>query len=119
MGIEKHPGGTTITGYGDMPEGGMSFFTLLTAWQAAKVHVKSGGRMKLTRNATPSNLVATLNQHYTNRPDGPFRARTMKALLPQIVAEVQRQQDLRRASNPDYQNATLERILREAKEMEL
>ncbi len=119
MPIEQHEGGgMTITGRGDMPQGGMSFYLLLTAWQAAKMHVKSGGRMRLTRMATPSNLVARLNQEYPDRPEGPFKGRTMKQLLPQIVAEVKRQQDLRRASDPNFQNETLNRILREAEEME-
>jgi hypothetical protein len=117
MGIEKHDGGMTITGQGDMPEGGMSFYALISAFAAAKMHVKSGGKFRMARNATPSNLVLVLNQHYPNRPDGPFKGRTMKSLLPQIKAEVQRQQDLRRAADPDYQNESLDRIIREAEEM--
>ena len=118
MPIERHEGGgMTITGRGDMPQGGISFYALLTAWQAAKMHVRTGGRMKLTRGATVSNLAARLNQEYPDRPDGPFKARTMKALLPQIIAEVKRQQDLRRAADPDFQNDSLDRIIREGKEM--
>lgn len=114
MPIEKHEGGgMTITGHGDLPEGGMSFYTLITAYQAAKLHVRSGGRMMLTRTATPSHLVKVLNSHYPNRPDGPFKGRTMKALLPQIVAEVRRQHDLSKASAPANQLEALKRILDE------
>jgi hypothetical protein len=118
MGIEQHEGGgMTITGLGDMPEGGLSFYTLLTAWQAAKMHIETGGRIKMTRNATPSNLVPVLNQHYPDRPDGPFKGRTMKVLLPQIVAEVKRQRDLRLAADPEAQTEAMDRIIREADEM--
>jgi hypothetical protein len=38
----------------------------------------------------------------------------MKALLPQIVAEVRRQHDLRNASLPDSQVAAMKRILDES-----
>ena len=121
MGIEQHEGGgMTITGRGDMPDGGLSFYTLLTAWQAMKIHVQSGGRMRLTRASLcgPKALAARLNQEYPDRPDGPFRGGTAKSLLKQIVAEVKRQQELRRASDPNFQNETLDRIMREAEEME-
>lgn len=112
MAIEVHDGGgMTITGKGDLPNGGISFYVLIMAYQAAKMHVKFNGRMRLTRNATPSNLVARLNQEYPDRPDGPFKARTMKALLPQIEAEVQRQHDLYKASLPEEQLIGLKRIL--------
>jgi len=111
MPIETHNGGMTITGKGDLPEGGLSFYTLLTAYKAAEMHVAFGGRMRLTRNATPSNLVRVLNQHYPDRPDGPFKGRTMKSLLPQIRDEVQRQNDLHRASMDEGQRAAFDRIL--------
>jgi len=112
MPIESHDGGgMTITGKGDLPQGGMSFFTLITAYKSAQMHVESGGRMRLTRNATPSNLVHVLNQHYPDRPEGPFKGRTMKSLLPQIRAEVQRQNDLHRASMDDEQRKAFDRIL--------
>jgi len=112
MPIETHDGGgMTITGKGDLPEGGLSFYTLLTAYKAAEMHVEFGGRMRLTRTATPSNLVRVLNQHYPDRPDGPFKGRTMKSLLPQIRDEVQRQNDLHRASMDEGQRAAFDRIL--------
>lgn len=107
-------GGMMITGRGDLPEGGMSFYTLITAYSAARMHVESGGRMKLTRTATPSNLVHVLNQHYPDRPEGPFKGRTMKVLLPQIKAEVERQNALHRASMSDEQRAAFDRILNES-----
>ena len=115
MPIESHNGGgMTITGKGDLPSGGLSFFTLINAYQAAKMHVRTGGRMRLTRTATPSNLVRVLNQHYPDRPDGPFKGRTMSVLLKQIKAEVQRQNDLHRASLDEAQRAAFDRILNES-----
>lgn len=115
MPIKQDPNGGSIcmTGHGDMPEGGISFYTLLHAASAAKMHVESGGRMILTRTATPSNLVNVLNSHYPDRPDGPFKARTMKVLWRQIKSEVQRQKDLALASDPEYQNKVMDRILAE------
>lgn len=115
MGIEHGLGGTMITGHGDMPEGGIDYFTLLTAYHAAKMHVESGGKFRMTRIATPQNLRLRLNQSYPNRPDGPFKGKTMKTLLKEIEAEVQRQQDLWRASGTDEQKKAFERIINEDK----
>lgn len=114
MPIENHPGGgSTITGHGDMPEGGMSFYTLLHAATAMRVWVETDGQMRMTRNANPNNLRNVLNSHYPNRPDGPFKGRQAKSLLKEIKAEVQRQKDLVLASDPEYQNRVMNRILAE------
>jgi len=112
MPIESHEGGgITITGNGDLPNGGLSFYTLITAHSAMKMHVESGGRMRLTRMATPANIRAVLNSNYPNRPDGEFKGKTAKTLLKEIIAEVQRQQDLHKAADPNFQNEAFDRIL--------
>jgi len=114
MTIENCEGGMTITGRGDMPKGSMSFFTLLSAFQAAKIHVESNGSLKLAPNATPKNLVIVLNQHYPNRPDGPFKARTMKTLMTEVAAEIERQKALILASDRNAQIEAIDRILSES-----
>jgi hypothetical protein len=114
MPIEHHKGGTMITGRGDMPEGGMSFYTLLHAHQAMKMHV--GGKMRMTRASLcgPGPLCDRLNQEYPNRPEGPFKSRRAKGLLKEIEAEVQRQKDLHKASLTSEQLEAFDRILNES-----
>lgn len=115
MPIERMPsGGTMITGHGDLPEGGMDYYVLITAHQAMKMHVNSGGKMRLTRFATPKNIRLRLNEAYPNRPDGPFTGKTAAKLLKEIEAEVRRQKDLNAASVPEHQREAVNRILEEA-----
>lgn len=94
MPIESGKGGTTFTGHGDMPNGGISMFTLLHAKTAMEIHTKTGGQIRVSRNAGPVNVRNVLNQHYPNRPNGPFKGKTAKKLLEEINDEIERQKTL-------------------------
>lgn len=80
MPIEQMPsGGATITG-----ADGMRAMRIAAVLSAMKMHVKTGGRVVMTRGAGPNNCAAIIARYY---PDliGDRTRWTAKALLP--VAE--------------------------------
>ena len=68
-------GGITLTKANMKEQDKVSFIRLITTIQAIKIHLQTGGKMRMTRMATPSRLrqIAT---EYTGKP----YARSKKAL---------------------------------------
>ena len=68
MPVERSAGGTTITGNAILGLRG------LMALRGLEMHVKFGGKMRLTRSATPGNLVAIAGEFtgkkYSSRMKG-------------------------------------------------